>query len=84
MKASSETSVWPILKENCASNTDTVPILWWTTDHSKGFGGKYGVQADRVDQSAVGWDHKESVEKHESQKGEIVWFFCLSNSINEW
>ena len=39
------------------------------TDHSKGFGGKYGVQEDRVDKSAVGWDHKENVEKHESQKG---------------
>ena len=41
-------------------------------DHSKGFGGKYGVQADRVDQSAVGWDHKEDIEKHESQKGETA------------
>lgn len=38
-------------------------------DHSKGFGGKFGVQSDRVDKSAVGWDHQEKVEKHASQKG---------------
>lgn len=38
-------------------------------DHSKGFGGKYGVQADRVDKSAVGWDYHEKSEKHASQKG---------------
>ena len=35
---------------------------------SKGFGGKYGVQEDRKDSCAVGWDHKEQVVKHESQK----------------
>jgi len=38
-------------------------------DYSSGFGGKYGVQADRQDKSAVGWDHVEKVEKHESQRG---------------
>ena len=38
-------------------------------DYSKGFGGKYGVQTDRVDKSALGWDHQEKVDKHESQKG---------------
>jgi len=27
------------------------------------------VQEDRKDKSAVGWDHIEKVEKHESQKG---------------
>ena len=31
-------------------------------------GGQYGVQADRQDKSAVGWDHQEKVEHHESQK----------------
>jgi hypothetical protein len=45
------------------------------TDHSTGFGGKFGVQKDRVDKSAVGWEHHEKVEKHESQKG-----FCSSFS----
>lgn len=36
-------------------------------DYSVGFGGKYGVQADRQDKSAVGWDHVETVPKHNSQ-----------------
>lgn len=37
-------------------------------DYASGFGGKFGVQSDRVDKSALGWDHIEKVEKHESQK----------------
>ena len=41
-------------------------------DYKSGFGGKFGVQADRVDKSAVGWDHVEKVEKHVSQKGNIL------------
>ena len=43
-----------------------------STDYSTGFGGKYGVQKDRVDKAAVGWDHQEHLEKHESQKGIII------------
>lgn len=38
-------------------------------DYSAGFGGKFGVEADRQDKSAVGWDYVEKLEKHESQKG---------------
>ena len=38
-------------------------------DYSQGFGGKFGVQKDRQDKTAAGWDHIEKVEKHESQKG---------------
>ncbi|VDP69893.1 unnamed protein product [Echinostoma caproni] len=53
------------------------------TDYSAGFGGKYGVQTDRQDQvgelffffavrlsvlCSLGWDHKEHVEAHASQK----------------
>ena len=38
-------------------------------DYKTGFGGKFGVQTDRVDKSAVGWEHHEKVDKHESQKG---------------
>ena len=38
-------------------------------DYAKGFGGKFGVQKDRVDKSAVGWDYQEKVGKHESQTG---------------
>lgn len=36
-------------------------------DYSKGFGGKFGVQDDRKDKSAVGWDYVEAPQKHESQ-----------------
>lgn len=37
------------------------------SDYSKGFGGKFGVQEDRKDKSAVGWDYIEAPQKHESQ-----------------
>ena len=32
------------------------------------YGGKFGVQSERQDKSAVGWSHIEKVEKHHSQK----------------
>ena len=38
-------------------------------DYKTGFGGKFGVQTDRMDKSSLGWDHHEKVEKHVSQKG---------------
>ena len=38
------------------------------SDYKTGFGGQYGVQADRVDKSALGWEHHEKLNKHESQK----------------
>ena len=47
------------------------------SDHSFGFGGKFGVQKDRLDKSAVGWEHHEKVDKHESQKGKLI--ICLKN-----
>ena len=47
------------------------------SDYKTGFGGKFGVQKDRVDKSALGWEHHEKVEKHESQKGKLC-VFCLS------
>ena len=37
-------------------------------DYSSGFGGKYGVQKDRQDSSAVGFDHTEKLSQHSSQK----------------
>uniref|UniRef100_A0A669PIL7 Cortactin n=1 Tax=Phasianus colchicus TaxID=9054 RepID=A0A669PIL7_PHACC len=43
-------------------------------DYSSGFGGKYGVQADRVDKSAVGFDYQGKTEKHESQKDYVKGF----------
>ena len=38
-------------------------------DYVKGFGGKFGVQTDRQDKCALGWDHQEKLHLHESQKG---------------
>lgn len=46
-------------------------VVWCvpSPDYSHGFGGKFGVQKDRQDKSAAGWDHIEKLQKHESQKG---------------
>ncbi|KAI7697572.1 Src substrate cortactin [Sarcoptes scabiei] len=38
------------------------------TDNKIGFGGKFGVQKDRVDKSALGWEHHEKLASHASQK----------------
>lgn len=38
-------------------------------DYKRGFGGKFGVEVEKQDQCALGFDHKESLAKHESQKG---------------
>ena len=48
-----------------------IRLICFAPDYSQGFGGKFGVQKDRQDKSAAGWDHVEKVDKHESQKGEI-------------
>ena len=45
-------------------------IITFVSDYKSGFGGQFGVQNDRQDKSAVGWDHQEKLTKHESQKGE--------------
>lgn len=37
-------------------------------DYSDGFGGKFGVQHDRRDQSALDYDHLEKLSKHTSQE----------------
>lgn len=36
-------------------------------DYKKGFGGKFGIQSDRQDKTAVGYDHQQQLAKHESQ-----------------
>lgn len=41
-------------------------------DYSVGFGGKFGVQRDRQDKSALGWDHQEEVQPHASQTGRAM------------
>ena len=57
-------------------------------DYKTGFGGQFGVQKDRVDKSAVGWEHHEKVDKHESQKGFYILSFlfvlgCLFSFVYE-
>lgn len=49
------------------------PGLWPVirADYVKGFGGKFGVQTDRQDKCALGWDHQEKLQLHESQKGAV-------------
>jgi hypothetical protein len=42
------------------------------SDYARGFGGKYGIQTDRQDRSAVGWDYIEKIQKHGSQKGNTL------------
>ena len=56
---------WIFFTENDKKTLITIIF----SDYTSGFGGKFGVQNDRVDKSAMGWDHIEKVEKHDSQKG---------------
>lgn len=49
-------------------------------DYSKGFGGKYGVDKDKVDKSAVGFEYQGKTEKHESQKGFFFVIFSKNSS----
>lgn len=51
-----------------------IVILTLFTDYSKGFGGKYGVEKEKVDKAALGYDYKCQTEKHQSQKGEFKSF----------
>lgn len=44
--------------------------VWTLPDYAKGFGGKFGVESDKVDKSAVGFEYQGKTEKHESQKGQ--------------
>lgn len=36
--------------------------------YSKDFGGEYGIDKDKVDKSAVGFEYQGKTEKHKSQK----------------
>lgn len=40
-------------------------------DYSHGFGGRYGIEKDKRDKAALGYDYKGETEKHESQRGEL-------------
>lgn len=37
-------------------------------DYKHGFGGVHGIQSDRMDKSAVGYEHNEKTVQHQSQK----------------
>lgn len=52
-------------------------------DYSKGFGGKFGVEKEKVDQAAVGYDYKGETEKHQSQKGEL-YLTCVYSSTSNY
>lgn len=41
----------------------------FVADYKRGFGGRYGLQRNQQDQCALGYEHKESLAKHESQTG---------------
>uniref|UniRef100_A0A667ZNR8 Cortactin n=1 Tax=Myripristis murdjan TaxID=586833 RepID=A0A667ZNR8_9TELE len=43
-------------------------------DYAKGFGGKFGVETDKVDKSAVGFEYQGKTERHESQKDYVKGF----------
>lgn len=49
-------------------------VIWISVaaDYSVGFGGKFGIQRDRQDKSALGWDHQEDVQPHASQTGRAM------------
>ena len=54
---------------------------------SDGYGGKFGVQTDRVDKSALGWEEKSAVAPHESQTGNFFTFYTLPHGygfLNGW
>lgn len=41
------------------------------SDYKKGFGGEFGIQSDRKDKTALGWEDNEKVKPHESQTGNL-------------
>ena len=52
---------------NLCIHNISIAALWhdldknFRTDYKTGFGGQFGVQTDRVDKNAVGWEHNEKV-----------------------
>lgn len=47
----------------------SICVLCCVADYKRGFGGQYGVEVEKQDQCALGYEHKERLAKHESQKG---------------
>ena len=50
-----------------AYNSTLQHVSFNFSDYSKGFGGKFGVQQDRQDSSAGGYDEMGATDLHESQ-----------------
>lgn len=50
------------------------------SDYKSGFGGKFGIQTERQDPSAVGFDYKEKLAKHESQQGTVFTCYFLTSA----
>ena len=51
-------------------------------DYASGFGGKHGIQKDRQDKTAVGFEYHADLAVHESQKGRVFWSFCPRNVVH--
>ncbi|XP_064874265.1 src substrate protein p85-like [Oncorhynchus nerka] len=54
--------------------TTQEPLSRVSPDYTKGFGGKFGVETDKVDKSALGFEYQGKTEKHESQKDYVKGF----------
>lgn len=70
-----KSAVWPSDKKTSSRGVTATLFffcLFVFSDYSKGFGGKYGVEKEKVDKAALGYDYKGQTEKHQSQKGEFV------------
>ncbi|KAM9434073.1 E3 ubiquitin/ISG15 ligase TRIM25-like [Clarias gariepinus] len=58
------------VKEFCETGLHTKP----TSDYSKVLGVKHGVETNKADKSAVGFQHQAKTKKHKSQKDKTAWF----------
>lgn len=56
----------------------TAPFI---IDYSRGFGGRYGIEKDKRDKAALGYDYKGETEKHESQRGKLG---LERREVTEW
>lgn len=76
---------------NVIWKTDFLNLGWWDllhlifykifSDYAVGFGGKFGIQTDRQDKSAVGYDYAGEVPKHHSRVDpKKVFFFSNWNT----
>lgn len=54
------------------------------SDYKSGFGGKFGVQTERQDPSALGFDYKEKLAKHESQQGTVFTCYSLNSAATSY